>query len=109
MVYSRKRDPVGCYLYYGRPGGIARVLQILALPRAVDGVVTNLIGHAGAQGCVAVRSRTYCAITACCSSAASTTVYSKNADLLSAIRFGDALIIGLAGEGWTRLIGEQFT
>jgi hypothetical protein len=38
----------------------------------------------------------------------STTVYTGNADLLSAIRSGDAFIIGLAGESWTRLIGERF-
>ena len=115
MVYGRNKAPVGCYLYYGRPGGIAWVLQILVLPEATNAVIANIIAHADALGCVAVRGRTYpqlldsllrhrCFLL----QRSSTTVYSKNTDLLAAIRSGDAFIIGLAGEGWTRLIGEQF-
>lgn len=114
MVYGRNKTPIGCYLYYGRPGNIAWVLQILALPEATDAVIANLIAHADALGCVAVRGRTQpqllnsllrhrCVLF----QRSSTTVYSKNPDLLAAIRSGDALIIGLAGEGWTRLIGHQ--
>ena len=38
----------------------------------------------------------------------STTVYSSNAELIGAIRSGDAFIVGLAGESWTQLIGENF-
>lgn len=115
MVYDRKGSPVGCYLYYGRPRGIAWVLQILARPEAAASVVASLLSHAEAHGSVAVRGRTQphlldallrhrCAFF----QRSSTTVYSNNADLMSAIRSGDALIIGLAGEGWTRLIGERF-
>ena len=115
MVYGRNRSPVGCYLYYGRPRQIAFVLQILALPEAIDGVVASLLAHAEQQGCVAVRGRTQphqldallrhrCVFF----QHSSTTVYTGNADLLSAIRSGDAFIIGLAGESWTRLIGERF-
>jgi hypothetical protein len=116
MVYGRNKAPVGCYLYYGQPRRIAWVLQILALPEAVDAVVVSLLNHAERQGSVAVRGRTQphllepllrnrCVFF----QRSSTTVYSSNADLLSAIRTGDAFIIGLAGEGWTRLIGEKFT
>jgi hypothetical protein len=115
MVYGRNKTPVGCYLYYGRPRQIAFVLQILALPEAVDAVVASLLAHAEQQGCVAVRGRTQphqldallrhrCVFF----QHSSTTVYTGNADLLSAIRSGDAFIIGLAGESWTRLIGERF-
>jgi hypothetical protein len=116
MVYDRKGAPVGCYLYYGRPRQIAYVLQILTRPEAVEAVVANLIGHAEAHGCVGVRGRTQphlldallrhrCVFF----QRSSTTVHSSNADLMAAIRSGDAFIIGLAGEGWTRLIGEKFT
>ena len=115
MVYGRNRTPLGCYLYYGRPRQIAFVLQVLALPEAVDAVVASLLAHAEQQGCVAVRGRTQphlldallrhrCVFF----QRSSTTVYTGNADLLSAIRSGDAFIIGLAGESWTRLIGERF-
>jgi hypothetical protein len=116
MVYDRNGAPAGCYLYYGRPRRIAWVLQILALPEAVNAVVADLIRHAEGEGCVAVRGRTQphlletllrnrCAFF----QHSSTTVYSSDADLIGAIRSGDAFIIGLAGEGWTRLIGEKFT
>ncbi len=115
MVYGRNKAPVGCYLYYGRPGGIAWVLQILALPEAVDAVVGSMMAHAWTLGAVALRGRTQphvldallrnrCVLF----QRSSTTVYSKNPDLIAAIRSGDAFIIGLAGEGWTRLIGEKF-
>jgi hypothetical protein len=115
IVYGRNKVPVGCYLYYGRPRHVAWVLQILALPEAVNAVVSNLIAHADQHGSVAVRGRTQphlldallrnrCVLF----QRSSTTVYSTNADLLAAIRSGDAFIIGLAGEAWTRLIGEKF-
>lgn len=115
MVYGRGGKPVGCYLYYGRPRQIAFVLQILALPEATEAVVASLLGHAAQQGCVAVRGRTQphlldallhhrCLFF----QRSSTTVYTGNAELLGAIRSGDAFIIGLAGESWTRLIGEKF-
>jgi hypothetical protein len=116
MVYGRDGTAIGCYLYYGRPRQIGFVLQILALPEAVDAVVASLFNHAEQVGCVGVRGRTNphlldallrhrCVFF----QRSSTTVYTGNADLLSAIRSGDAFIIGLAGESWTRLIGENFS
>jgi hypothetical protein len=115
MVYGRNKAPVGCYLYFGRPGGIAWVLQVLALTEATDAVLTNLMAHAAMADCVAVRGRTQPQLldsllrNRCILLQHSvTTIYSKNRDLLAAIRSGDAFIIGLAGEGWTRLIGEEF-
>jgi hypothetical protein len=115
MVYGRKGEPTGCYLYYGRVGGIAWVLQILSMPEAVEAVAADLLNHAEQQGCVAVRGRTQPHLLdtllknrSLFFQRSSTTVHTSNADLLAAIRSGDAFIIGLAGEGWTRLIGEQF-
>jgi hypothetical protein len=116
MVYDRKGAPVGCYLYYGRPRGIAWVLQILSRPEAVEAVVASLLTHAEAHGSVAVRGRTQphlldALLRHRCMffQRATTTVYSSDADLMSAMRSGDAFIIGLAGESWTRLIGEKFS
>jgi hypothetical protein len=115
MVYGRNGAPVGCYLYYGRPGGIAWVLQVLALPEAANAVVTDLLKHAETQGCVGVRGRTQPHLLGTLLrqrclffQRSSTTVFSNNAELMAAIRSGDAFIIGLAGEGWTQLIGERF-
>jgi hypothetical protein len=115
MVYGRNKEPVGCYLYYCRPGGIAWVLQILALPGSVDAVVSSLMAHAWELGAAALRGRTQPKLlnallrNGCILFQSSwMTVYSKDADLIAAIRSGDAFIVGLAGEGWTRLIGENF-
>jgi hypothetical protein len=116
MVYGRNQEPVGCYLYYGRPGQIAFVLQILARPESTGAVVASLLSHAEKLGCVGVRGRTQpqlldallghrCAFL----QRSSTTVHTSNTELLGAISSGDAFIIGLAGESWTRLIGERFT
>lgn len=115
IVYGRNKAPVGCYLYYCRPGGIGFALQILSLPDSVDAVLSSLLAHAQALGAVALRGRTQpnlldsllrhdCLLF----QRSSTTVYSKDADLIAAIRSGDAFIVGLAGEAWTRLIGENF-
>jgi hypothetical protein len=115
VVYGRGGRPVGCYLYYGRPRGIAWVLQVLALPDARDGVLASLLAHAERQGCVAVRGRTQPQLLETLLRnrclffrRAATTIHTADADLAGAIRSGDAFIIGLAGEGWTRLIGERF-
>jgi hypothetical protein len=115
IVYGRNKAPVGCYLYYCRPGGIGFVLQILALPGSVDAVLASLLTHAQALGAVALRGRaqpnlleTLLRNNCVLFQRSSTTVYSKNADLIAAIRSGDAFIVGLAGEAWTRLIGETF-
>lgn len=115
MVYGRGGRLLGCYLYYARPGGIAWVLQILAHPDSVDVVIDNLFAHAYAHGSIAVRGRTQpelydallhrrCAFM----HRSSTVIHSRNPDAINAIRSGDALLVGLAGEAWTQLIGGHF-
>jgi len=38
-----------------------------------------------------------------------TVVHSHDAELVAAIRGGEALVTGLSGDAWTRLIGDTFT
>lgn len=115
MVTARSGRPLGCYFYYARPGGIAWVLDVLARPQAAGAVVDDLFAHASAQGCCAVRGRTQphlldallrrrCLLL----HRASTVVHAREPVLMQAIRSGDALLNGLAGEAWTRLIGGEF-
>jgi len=40
--------------------------------------------------------------------AASTVIHSRRADLLAVVAGGEALLTGLAGESWSRLIGGVF-
>jgi hypothetical protein len=115
VVYGRNKAPLGLYLYYGRPRGTAFVLQIFAKPGATDAVVDDLLAHASRHGSVAVRGRTQPELLDALMRRrsvflhrSSTMVHTRNPDLLGAINLGEALMNGLAGESWTRLIGGLF-
>lgn len=115
VVQAKNGTPLGCYLYYGQPGGMAIVLQIFSSPENADTVVKALLADANQRGCAAVRGRVQPDLldallqNGCIfKHVASLTMHSKNADLLAAIRAGDAFVTGLAGELWTRLIHGKF-
>lgn len=114
-VKSRTGKAIGLYLYYGNPGGIGRTVQILAAPGQESVVIDCLLRNAHERGLVAMRGRTQptllnAMIGKKCSflHASSTVVHSRNPDLLAAMTNGHAFLNGLAGEGWTRLIGDRF-
>jgi len=115
IVTGRNGSPVGCYLYYGRPGGIAWVLQVLANQADFGAVVDDLLIHAMERGCVAVRGRMCPGLSEalltrrCLFFHQSSTIYrTTDAEVSAALRSGDALVTGLAGESWIRLIGHGF-
>jgi hypothetical protein len=116
IVRGKDGRPLGCYIYYGRRGGVAWVLQLLARADGIEPVLDNLFANAFALGCVAVRGRTqarlldalqrrHCAFFR----HNATVVHSGNSELVAAIRGGEALVTGLSGDAWTRLIGDTFT
>lgn len=115
IVTGRGGKPIGCYIYYGRPGGIAWVLQILAGRKDFGAVVDDLLRHALEHGCVAVRGKTCPGLgealltRRCLYFHRSSTVYrTSDPEVSAALAGGDALVTGLAGESWTRLIGHVF-
>jgi hypothetical protein len=115
MVYGANEAALGCYIYYGRPSGIAWVLQILARPEYIDAVVENLLAHAFRNGCAGVRGRTHprlmnALLRQGCMffHRSSTVVHTADRELLDAIHSGDALLTGLAGEAWSPLVGDTF-
>jgi hypothetical protein len=115
MVYGKNGTPLGCYLYHGQPGNVAWVLQILSRPDAVDAVLDSLFAHAHAHGSVAVKGRTQLRLMDALLERQcfffrrhSAAAYSRNPELLAAVRAGEAMTSGLAGESWTRLIGDTF-
>jgi hypothetical protein len=115
VVYGNGPAPVGGYVYYGRPGGVAWVLQIFAETAHVDPVLDMLTAHALKQGCIAARGRTTPALMnplllrGCMFfHRSSTVIRARDPKLLAAIASGDAMITGLAAEGWTRLLGGTF-
>jgi hypothetical protein len=116
IVRSKDGRPLGCYIYYGRRGGVAWVLQLLARPDAIGPVLDNLLASAFAGGCVGVRGRSQARLLDALQRRhclffhrSATVVHSHDAELVAAIRGGEALVTGLSGDAWTRLIGDTFT
>ncbi len=116
IVRGKDGGLLGCYIYYGRPGGVAWVLQLLARPDASGPVLDNLLASAFARGCVGVRGRSQARLLDALQRRhclffhrSATVVHSDDAELVAAIRGGEALVTGLAGDAWTRLVGDTFT
>lgn len=115
VVYARSGAPVACYLYYARRGDTARVLQMLALPEAAGAALGSLLRHSASLGCVAVRGRadpamfdTLIAQRCLFYHGAAMVVHARDKALLENVRRSRALLTGLAGESWNRLIGGSF-
>ena len=106
---------VGCVLYYCAPRGVAWVMQIVAAPGFAQAVVDELFAHADREGLAAIRGR----ISPATQEAlllrntllyrrAATVAHSRDPGLIEAIGTSDAVVNGLAGESWIRLIGGAF-
>jgi hypothetical protein len=115
VVRDSRGDPAGCYVYHGRPGGMARVLQVLARPRDTAPIVDALMEEASATGLAALRGRTNPQLIQALLKRkclflhrASTMIHTANAELVQAIETEGGLLNGLAGETWTRLVGGEF-
>jgi hypothetical protein len=115
VVTSRNGRPVGAFIYHGRPGRRGYVLQVLASPGQEGPVIDRLIGHAAKSGIAALQGRTQpslltAMLTRRCTFAhmSSTVVHARDPSLLKPFIAGEAFFNGLAGESWTRLIGDQW-
>ncbi len=115
IIRSRKGELAGCYIYHGKPGGMGRVLQVLARPGNASDVVDCLFREADQAGLSGLRGR--CApqlmdalLTRNCVflHRASTVIHTANHELAHVVEADGALITGLAGESWTRLVGDEF-
>jgi len=115
IVRQNTGELVGCYIYHGKARGTGRVLQVLARPDWAEGVINCLFREAEGAGFSALRGRSTpqlanalikrdCLFT----HRSSTVVLTRNAALMEAVEGGRALITGLAGETWTRLVGDEF-
>lgn len=115
VVRARTGAPVGLFLYYGDRGRIGRVVQIMSLPGREAIVIDRMLRHADSRNMAALRGRAQPALLAAMMGrkiafvhAASTIVHSRHPELVDAFTGGRAFVNGLAGEGWTRLIGDRF-
>ena len=115
IVLGRKGELVGCYIYHGKSRGMGRVLQLLAKPNSIGDVVDCLFREADQAGLAGLRGR--CApllmdalLTRRCFflHRASTVIHTADRALAGIVETGGALLTGLAGESWTRLVGDEF-
>lgn len=105
----------GCYYYYGRPGDVAFVLQILCRRQHADMVFKALLSDVYGLGCTVVKGHSQPEMLAAMLQnrcifrrGPAVMAQSRSAEISSSIRAGSAWITGLAGESWSRLIGGQF-
>ncbi|SEE50415.1 hypothetical protein SAMN05519104_6327 [Rhizobiales bacterium GAS188] len=109
-------ETVGAYLYFGRRRSEAMTLQIAARPEAAEVVLESLFAHAAAMGCTVVRGTAQPFLMPglfrndriVFRHASGTHLHARDADLLRIIRSGRVLVGGLVGEGWTRLVSDEF-
>ncbi len=115
ILRDGKGGLAGCYFYHGKAGGHGRVLQVLARKGDAAHVIDALFRDAADKGLSALRGRsTPELIDALLTRStlflhrASMAIHPTSGEAADAIRSGDALITGLAGESWTRLVGGTF-
>lgn len=113
--YAADNRPLAAYAYFTEPGGIGWVLQALAAPAMTGDLVDDLFTHAYGFGCAGLRGAAHpWLIPALMTrrtffySRSFYVAHARDKALLEPVRSGQALISGLAGEGWTRLIGDRF-
>jgi hypothetical protein len=105
-VLDAERRLIGWYLYYLRAGGLSDVIQIASRNGSFDRVLQRLLADAWRQGAAALRGRLdprhvqefsdpRCWLR---TGGAWTLVHSRHADILAAIRQGDAFLSRLEGE-----------
>lgn len=112
-VLDGERRLMGWYLYYLREGRVSEVVQLAAREDSFDCVLRRLLTDAWRLGAAAVHGRLdprfatelsqrHCWLRM---EAPWTLVHSRNADILAAIRQGDAFLSRLEGEWWMRFLG----
>jgi hypothetical protein len=113
--HSPNGSIAGAYAYFSRPGGIAWVLQALCAPGTEGELVEDMFVHAHAMGASGLRGAAHPWLIPALMSRKTLfygrTFYiaqARDKALLEPIRDGRALISGIAGESWTRLIGDRF-
>jgi hypothetical protein len=113
LVQSRSGAALGGFIYHGRPGATARVLDVLARPERAGVVLDCLLHDAAEQGAIAVRGRTSPASfdalleRRCLMFRHSASVVAgRDRDLVDRVMRGEAAFNGVVGERWSRLIGD---
>jgi hypothetical protein len=115
LGYGPKGQLLGAYVYFSSPGNIGWLLQAVCAPGSEGELVDDLFSHAYDMGYSGIRGSSHPWLIPALMSRR-TMLYgrsffiadARDKSLLEPIRAGRALVSGLAGETWTRLIGDRF-
>ena len=111
-IHNAKREKIGLYLYYLKPGGTSTVLKIVARNNSMSEVLDHLFYDAWRQDSVAVSGRLdpkfmrevsdkYCFFNC---GRPWVLIHTHNHDLLQIFRDGDAMLSKLEGEWCMRFV-----
>lgn len=108
--------PIGCYALHGEAGRVASVLHVFAERGHGETVIDHLIASAEEMGCTGVEGQACKALMPhlyrypglIFRYGGAAMVRSGREDVMAALRAGDILIGGLAGDRWTRLSADPF-
>ncbi|MGN7294729.1 hypothetical protein [Rhizobium sp. SAFR-030] len=114
VALGRDGRPRAAYAYFHRPDDFGWLLQSLTAPAQAGDLVDDLLTDAYEVGCCGMRGAAQPWLTNALMSRRtlflSRTFFlaqARDQTLLTAIRSGDALVSGLAGESWMPLIGDS--
>ncbi len=110
MAVDDEGQPAGWFIYFVRPGGYARVLQMGAMRGQEPAVLAALFHDAVEQGAVAITGQFDSAFHTVLSNSHAifhcrglgVLVHARDPRLLAAIQAGDAFLSRLDGEWWMR-------
>jgi hypothetical protein len=115
VVRTKSGEAIGAFLYHHKPGGIGRVLQVMAKPGQCGTVLDRLFADALSRGCVGLRGRTSPEIMEAAPgrsmsflTVTSTVIHARNPDVAEPFLKGDCFLTGLSGERWNRFFGTEF-
>jgi hypothetical protein len=114
-VMTARGTTIGAAVFYGAPKSLAWVLHVAARPGAEAKVVEELLAHADAAGFAGLRGRVTPAIhetllreKAFFFRRGAFVAHGRDPALVAALADPRAVVTGLAGESWIRLIGGSF-
>jgi hypothetical protein len=114
-VMTARGATIGVAIYYGAPKSLAWVLHLAARPGAEAKVLEELLAHADATDFAGLRGRATPAFhetllreKAFFYRRGAFVAHSREPELVAALSSPKAIVSGLAGESWIRLIGGSF-
>ncbi|MHB2166126.1 hypothetical protein [Alsobacter sp. R-9] len=115
IVRDSRGTAVGAALYFVKAKHRAEVLDTFFHPQYVDWLLDALITDAFKQGASRLEGKLQQALILSLGHRGATfrlgsasLVYSSDAEVVRAVESGNARLGGLAGEGWSRLVSDEF-